>query len=87
MTAEPDGTLASVERLTHAAARQRWGSPDEVEGSVNDPRTRETDGIRWNECWTYLLPDGRRRRVYWHRYNCRGVRIEEPAEPSAAARG
>jgi hypothetical protein len=64
----------TARRLTHAEARERWGEPDEQEGSVNDPRTREEHGLRFNERWTYLLPCGERRFVYWHRYDCRGVR-------------
>jgi hypothetical protein len=60
-------------RLTHASARERWGLPDEQEGSVNDPRTREEHGLRFNERWIYRLPHGERRIVYWHRYDCRGV--------------
>ena len=63
--------------LSHIEARKRWGLPDESEGSVNDPRTCEENGIRYNEKWIYLLPEGDRRIVYWHRYDCRGVRIED----------
>ena len=47
--------------------------PDEVVGSVNDPRTLEENGVRWNEKWIYRLEHGERRIVYWHRYDCRGV--------------
>jgi hypothetical protein len=64
--------------LTHQRARERFGLPDAREGSVNDPRTREEHGIRWNEKWIYFLAGGARRLVYWHRYDCRGVRIEAP---------
>jgi len=63
----------TASELTHSAARERFGVPDEVEGSVNDPRTREENGVRWNEKWTYLLEHGDARIVYWHRYDCRGV--------------
>jgi hypothetical protein len=63
--------------LSHIEARRLWGEPDEWEGSVNDPRTREEHGVRWNEKWIYLLPEGARRIVYWHRYNFRGVRLED----------
>ena len=48
----------TAERLTHAAARERWGLPDAQEGSVNDPRTLEENGVRHNEKWIYHLPDG-----------------------------
>ena len=60
-------------RFDHRAARERFGEPDEWEGSVNDPRTREEHGVRYNEKWIYLLPGGEERRVYWHRYDLRGV--------------
>jgi hypothetical protein len=66
-------------RFTHASARERWGEPDAWEGSVNDPRTREEHGIRWNEKWIWRLADGARRIAYWHRYDFRGARVETPA--------
>ncbi len=65
----------TADALTHAAARERWGDVDEWEGSVNDPRTLEENGIRYNEKWVYDLGGGARRVVYWHRYDCRGVLI------------
>ena len=65
--------------LRHADARERWGMPDAWEGSVNDPRTRSEHGILFNEKWVYSLPDGGRRLVYWHRYDCRGVLVETAA--------
>ncbi len=68
----------TAEELTHPQARERWGDVHEWEGSVNDPRINEEHGIRFNEKWVYLLADGRRRIVYWHRYDCRGVLIESP---------
>jgi hypothetical protein len=69
---------AVAQALNHALARKRWGAPDAWEGNVNDPRTREEHGIRFNEKWVYFLPDGSRRLVYWHRYACRGVLRETP---------
>ncbi len=74
MTAE--GAVAAAGRFTHVLARDRWGEPDAWEGSVNDPRTREEHGIRFNEKWIYLLREGQRRLVYWHRYDFRGVLLE-----------
>lgn len=68
----------SERRLTHIEARERWGEADESLGSVNDPRTREEHGIRFNEKWIYLLPDGSRRNLYWHRYDFRGALRELP---------
>lgn len=64
--------------LTHAGARERFGLADEVVGSVNDPRTHEENGVRWNEKWIYRLEDGETRVVYWHRYDCRGVFLVAP---------
>ena len=63
----------TASELTHAEARERWCVPDDVVGSVNDPRTHEEHGVHWNEKWIYPLPDGGRRIVYWHRYDFRGV--------------
>jgi hypothetical protein len=63
--------------VTHALVRERWGEPDAWEGSVNDPRTREERGVRWNEKWIWLLPGGRRRVAYWHRYDFRGAFQED----------
>ena len=68
----------TASELTHAAARERFGVPDEVVGSVNEPRTFEENGVRWNEKWVYLLEHAERRIVYWHRYDCRGVVIASP---------
>ncbi len=67
---------ASALKLKHVEARERWGLPDSSEGNVNDPRTYEEHGLRFNEKWTYLLADGRKRLVYWYRYDCRGLLIE-----------
>ena len=74
MTAESPSVAEP--RLTHRAARDQFGEPDEWEGSVNDPRTREEHGVRYNEKWTYFLAGGARRLVYWHRYDCRGVLVQ-----------
>ena len=74
MTAEADAGGSA--RVTHQSARERWGEPQEWEGSVNDPRTREEHGIRYNEKWIYLLREGQRRLVYWHRYGFRGMLLE-----------
>ncbi len=63
----------TVDVLDHYAVRERWGPPDACEGNVNDPRTHEENGVRYNEKWIYFLPGGEQRLVYWHRYDCRGV--------------
>jgi hypothetical protein len=51
------------------------GAPDEQVGSVNDPRTHEQDGMRWNEKWVYLGEDGHsvERVALWNRYDFAGV--------------
>jgi len=54
------------------------GAPTDQVGSVNDPRTREEHGVRWNEKWIWRLPDGARRIAYWHRYDFRGAKLESP---------
>lgn len=66
----------TADELTHHVARERWGLPDDWEGSVNDPRTREENGVRFNEKWVYLLEGGATRTIYWHRYGCRAVILE-----------
>ena len=50
------------------------GAPTDQVGSVNDPRTHEEHGVRWNEKWVYLADDGAPRRVVlWNRYDLVGV--------------
>ena len=68
----------TADGIDHASVRERFGLPTEQVGSVNDPRTREENGVRWNEKWIWLLPHGERRIVYWHRYDFRGALLEQP---------
>ena len=63
----------TASELTHGLARELFGVPDEVVGSVNEPRSFDENGVRWNEKWIYLLEHGEKRIIYWHRYDCRGV--------------
>ena len=51
------------------------GAPTDQEGSVNDPRLREEQGVRWNEKWIYRGEDGRtvERVVLWNRYDLVGA--------------
>jgi hypothetical protein len=77
VTAEVEAS-SSGGRFTHIRARECWGVPDESTGSVNNPVTREEHGVRWNEKWVYLLVDGSRRLVFWHRYDFRGAFREHP---------
>ena len=54
---------------------ERLGPPAEQQGSVNDPRTREEHGVKWNEKWIYLGEDGKSvgRVVLWNRYDLVGI--------------
>ena len=54
---------------------ERLGPPAEQQGSVNDPRTREEHGVKWNEKWIYLGDDGKsvQRVVLWNRYDLMGI--------------
>lgn len=62
------------------------GAPTDQVGSVNDPRTHEEHGVKWNEKWVYRAEDGESidRVVLWNRYDFRGVfriRPDGSAEP------
>lgn len=64
------------------------GSPTDQEGSVNDPRSREEYGVRFNEKWIYRRALGLQieRVVLWKRYDLVGVFRVEPdgsAEPES----
>jgi hypothetical protein len=65
---------------------QHLGAPTDQEGSVNDPRTRDEHGVRWNEKWIYRGEDGEtvERVVLWNRYDLVGafrLRPDGSAEP------
>jgi hypothetical protein len=54
------------------------GTPDRTEGSLDEPREREENGVRFNERWLYTHlrddPAGAAMRVvYWMRYEFRGT--------------
>ncbi len=51
------------------------GAPTDQVGSVNDPRTAEEFGVKWNEKWIYRGEDGEsvERVVLWNRYDLLGV--------------
>lgn len=59
---------------------KRLGAPTDQVGSVNDPRTHEEGGVRWNEKWIYRAPEGDtvERVVLWHRYDFQGVFLVKP---------
>jgi hypothetical protein len=69
---------------------KRLGAPTDQVGSVNDPRTFEDYGARWNEKWLYRGEDGESitRVVLWNRYDLVGIFCVKPdgsAEPETLA--
>ena len=55
-------------------AWKHFGAPTDQEGSVNDPRTHEEFGVKWNEKWIYLAEDESvRQLVLWNRYDLVGA--------------
>ena len=72
--------------LGRGRAWKIFGAPTDQIGSVNDPRTHEEYGVRWNEKWVYFGEDGRTvdRVVLWNRYDLVGafrLRPDGSAEP------
>jgi len=71
--------MTGAHTLDRAPTRgQVWkllGAPTDQVGSVNDPRTQEEGGVRWNEKWIYRGADGKsvERVVLWKRYDFLGV--------------
>jgi hypothetical protein len=67
--------VAGSAPLDRGAVWKRLGAPTDQVGSVNDPRTHEEHGVRWNEKWIYRDPEGEGwdRVVLWKRYDLMGV--------------
>ena len=61
--------------LDRGQVAKRFGAPTDQVGSVNDPRTAEDHGVKWNEMWVYKDPEsaGFDRVVLWNRYDLLGV--------------
>ena len=61
--------------MDRGAVWKRLGAPRDQMGSVNDPRTYDECGVRWNEKWLYADPEGEGwdRIVLWNRYDLLGV--------------
>jgi hypothetical protein len=62
-----------------------FGTPDRTEGSVNEPRERDEDGMRFNEKWLYTHPrndpaGAAERVVFWRRYDYVGTRVHRAGE-------
>ena len=85
MTASAGGE-GDATPITRREVWSRLGAPTDQEGSVNDPRTQEEYGLRWNEKWIYHSGSRIVRVVLWHRYDLLGVFRLEPdgsAKPEA----
>jgi hypothetical protein len=61
--------------VDRALVARLLGDPTDQVGSVNDPRTREEHGLRWNEKWIYRAEHGleEERLVFWYRYDFLGA--------------
>ena len=60
--------------MGRGAAWEHFGAPTDQVGSVNDPRTTEEHGVKWNEKWIYRRDDRSIRRVVlWLRYDLVGA--------------
>jgi hypothetical protein len=74
---------AGGQRIVRNQVVQRWGTPHETIGSVNEPRTLVEHGVVANEKWIYRGVGGeparpRQRLVYWHRYDFVASFLIEP---------
>jgi hypothetical protein len=59
---------------TRSQVWKAFGAPTDQVGSVNDPRTTEEFGVKWNEKWVYLGDDGSIEKVVlWLRYDLAGA--------------
>ena len=71
--------------LDRGRAWKLFGAPTDQVGSVNDPRTSEEYGVKWNEKWIYRAEDRSIERVVlWLRYDLAGafrVKPDGSAEP------
>ena len=84
-------TAASPQGPTRAAVWKLLGAPTDQIGSVNEPRTHEEYGVRWNEKWIYRAENGQEieRVVLWYRYDFQGafrVKPDGSAEPEPLPR-
>lgn len=67
--------MSGARRPARGEVWKQLGAPTEQIGSVNEPRTHEEAGVRWNEKWIYRGEDGRtiERVVLWRRYDLLGI--------------
>jgi hypothetical protein len=70
-----DARGAGAKKFSRGEVARRLGAPTDQQGSVNDPRTTEELGVKWNEKWIYREPEraGYDRIVLWNRYDLLGV--------------
>lgn len=77
--------MADDARIDRGRVWKLLGAPTDQLGSVNDPRTHEEHGMKWNEKWVYRGDDGDETRiVLWNRYDFLGafrVAPDGSAEP------
>lgn len=59
--------------MTRKELWKKLGEPTDQVGSVNDPRTHDEHGVRWNEKWIYRDGHTVLRVVLWNRYDLAGV--------------
>jgi len=71
--------------MSRGEAWEHFGAPTDQVGSVNDPRTTEEYGVKWNEKWIYRRDDQSVAKVVlWLRYDLVGAFAVAPdgsAEP------
>jgi hypothetical protein len=70
------------ERPSRNAIVAILGTPDRTEGSLDEPRAHEENGVHFNERWLYRRlrrdPAGAAMRVvYWMRYDFRGTFVRD----------
>jgi hypothetical protein len=85
-TAGEPQIAASPEKVTRREVWKKLGAPTDQVGSVNDPRSHDEHGVRWNEKWIYRDGGEVVRVVLWNRYDFLGafrVRPDGTAEPEA----
>ncbi len=79
MTAKPAGSSSAVPRaeprITREEVWRRLGAPTDQVGSVNEPRTHDEYGVRWNEKWVYRGENDEsvERVALWNRYDFLGA--------------
>lgn len=84
-------TKTAAPAMTRAALWKLFGAPTDQIGSVNEPRTHQEYGVRWNEKWIYRAENSQEveRVVLWNRYDYLGafrVKPDGSAESETVAK-